>query len=40
MQREQLVAVVDLTDDANEDHWFQASWHAQVAVRKAAEQAG
>jgi hypothetical protein len=36
----ELVAVVDLTDDASEDHWAQATWHAEVAARKAAVQAG
>jgi hypothetical protein len=35
-----LVAVVDLTDDASEDHWAQATWHAEVAACKAAAQAG
>jgi len=35
-----LVAVVDLTDDASEDHWAQATWHAELAARKAAVQAG
>jgi hypothetical protein len=40
MRNEQLVAVVDFTDDANEDHWSQASWHAEVAARDAAERAG
>lgn len=36
----ELVAVVDFTDDASEDHWAQAIWHAEVAARKAAAQAG
>ncbi|WP_409184915.1 hypothetical protein F9C11_11900 [Amycolatopsis sp. VS8301801F10] len=40
MHTGKLVAVVDLTDDASEDHWAQATWHAEVAARKAATQAG
>lgn len=40
MHAGELVAVVDFTDDANEDHWAQATWHAEVAARKAAAQAG
>lgn len=40
MHAGELVAFVDLTNDANEDHWAQATWHAEVAVREAAAQAG
>lgn len=40
MHTGELVAVLDLTDDASEDHWAQASWHAEVAAREAATQAG
>ncbi|MBE9373262.1 hypothetical protein IQ251_02270 [Saccharopolyspora sp. HNM0983] len=40
MRTGELVAVVDFTDDANEDHWAQATWHGEVAAREAAERAG
>ena len=36
----QPVAVFAITPDANEDHWAQATWHAEVAARKAATEAG
>jgi len=35
-----LVAVLEMSDDANEDHWAQTSWHAEVAVVEAARNAG
>lgn len=40
MRTGELVAVVDFTDYANEDHWAQATWTGEVAARNAAEQAG
>lgn len=35
-----LVAVFEISDDANEDRWADASWRAEFAVREAAENAG
>jgi hypothetical protein len=36
----ELIAIVDLTDDASEDHWAQAFWHGEIAAREAAAEAG
>ncbi len=36
----ELVAVVIMSDNGNEDHWAQASWHATVAAVKAAVSSG
>lgn len=36
----ELVAIVDMADDASEDQWAQTSWHAECAVVKAARSAG
>lgn len=40
MEKGLLVAVVDLIDDASEDHWAQAGWIAELAAREAALKAG
>jgi hypothetical protein len=36
----QPVAVFANSPNANEDHWAQATWHAEVAAREAATAAG
>jgi hypothetical protein len=36
----QPVAVFAISPNANEDHWAQATWHAEVAAREAATEAG
>jgi hypothetical protein len=35
----QPVAVFAISPDANEDHWAQATWHAELAAREAATEA-
>ena len=34
------VAVFAVSDDANEDKWAQATWHAELAAHEAATSAG
>jgi hypothetical protein len=36
----QPVAIFAISPNANEDHWAQATWHAEVAAREAATEAG
>lgn len=35
----ELVAVLELSDDADEDAWSQTTWHAEVALRSAIDDA-
>lgn len=35
-----VVAAIEMSDDANEDRWADAFWRAECAAREAAEAAG
>jgi hypothetical protein len=39
-EKAESVVVFAISDDANEDKWAQATWHAELAAREAATSAG